>query len=126
MASTRQKRVSEEIRKFAGNFIAENGNRLSMITPTMVTVSPDLKQTTIYVSVFPLDHEDSALHFLRRKRNDFRTYIKKHGHTKVLPFVDFEIDQGEKNRQLIDEIAYNADMGEGKRVADEDETGEEN
>lgn len=105
MPSTRQKKYSEEIRKLAGDFIATEANRQSMITPTQVTVSPDLKQVTVYVSVFPLESEEQAIHFLRRKRNDFRTHIKKHGYTKVLPFVDFQVDEGEKNRQLIEEIS---------------------
>jgi len=105
MISTRQMKYSEEIRKHAGNFIAQEANRQSLITPTMVTVSPDLKQVTIYVSIFPLESEEMGIHFLKRKRNDFRTFIKKNGYTKVLPFVDFEIDHGEKNRQLIDKIS---------------------
>lgn len=105
MPTTRQKKYGEEIRKMAGDFIAAEANRGSMITPTYVTVSPDLKQTTVYVSVFPESSEEQALHFLRRRRNDFRTYIKKNGYTKVLPFVDFQIDAGEKNRQTIEEIS---------------------
>ncbi len=105
MPSTRQKKVAEEIRKCAGDFIAMEAGRGNLITPTQVTVSPDLKKTTVYVSVFPTDQEEQAIHFLRRKRNDFRTYIKRHTHAKVLPFVDFEIDLGEKNRQVIEEIS---------------------
>lgn len=105
MPSTRQKKYGEEIRKMAGDFIAAEANRGSMITPTYVTVSPDLKQTTIYVSIFPETSEEMGINFLRRKRNDFRTYIKKNGYTKVLPFVDFKLDEGEKNRQIIEEIS---------------------
>lgn len=104
MPSTRQKKYAEEIRKHAGNFIAAEANRKSLITPTEVTVSPDLKQVTIYVSIFPIESEEMGIHFLKRKRNDFRTYIKQNGYTKVLPFVDFELDMGEKNRQTIDDI----------------------
>jgi ribosome-binding factor A len=105
MKSTRQKKYAEEIRKHAGNFIAAEANRKSLITPTEVDVSPDLKQVTVYFSVFPIESEEMAVHFLKRKRNDFRTYIKQNGYTKVLPFVDFELDMGEKNRQIIDEIS---------------------
>ena len=105
MTSTRQKKYAEEIRKHAGNFIAQEANRNSMITPTSADVSPDLKQATVFVSVFPVDSEEMAINFLRRKRNDFRMFIKRNGYTKVLPFVDFQIDLGEKNRQIIDEIA---------------------
>jgi len=102
MASTRQKKFAEEIRKHAGNFIAQEANRQSMITPTNVDISPDLKNVTIYVSIFPESSEEMGLHFLKRKRNDFRTFIKQKGYVKVLPFVEFEIDRGEKSRQMMD------------------------
>jgi len=105
MASTRQMKFQEEIRKMAGDFIAAEANRQSMRTPTRVDISPDLKNATVYVSIFPEDSEEMGINFLRRKRNDFRTHIKKNGHTKVLPFVDFQLDLGEKNRQLIDSIS---------------------
>jgi len=102
MASTRQMKFAEEIRKHAGNFIAQEANRQSMITPTSVDISPDLKNVTIYVSIYPETSEEMGLHFLKRKRNDFRTFIKQKGYVKVLPFVDFEIDRGEKSRQMMD------------------------
>ena len=38
MTSTRQMKFAEEIRKHAGNFIAQEANRQSMITPTRVGI----------------------------------------------------------------------------------------
>ena len=103
MKSIRQKQIQEELRKLAGNFIANESNRQSLITPTRVEISPDLKRATIYFTVFPEDKENDVLHFLRRKRSEFKSYLKKL-HFKILPFVDFEIDHGEKNRQALDKI----------------------
>ena len=45
------------------------------------------------------------LAFAKRKRSEFREYLKKHSALQRLPTVDFEIDYGEKNRQRIDEIS---------------------
>lgn len=104
MASVRQQKISEEIRKFAGDFIAQEAGRGSLITPTRVDISPDLKNTTIYVSVFPEDKEEIALNFLKRKRTDFRTFVKDKGKFKSLPMVDFKIDLGEKNRLIVDKV----------------------
>ena len=103
MASDRQQKVAEEIRKTAGEFIAAEANRNALITPTRVDISPDLKNATIYVTVLPDKYEEDALHFLKRKRSEFKSYLKKK-HFKRLPFVDFEIDFGEKNRQALDNI----------------------
>jgi ribosome-binding factor A len=33
-----------------------------------------------------------------------REFLKKNMRTKIIPFVDFAIDLGEKNRQKIDEL----------------------
>ncbi len=104
MASVRQLKFSEEIRRYAGDFIAQEAARLSLITPTRVDISPDLKNCTIYVSVFPEDKEDFAINFLKRKRSEFRTYLIEKAKFKTLPLVDFVIDLGEKNRQLVDQV----------------------
>jgi len=103
MRSIRQQQIQEELRKMAGNFISNESNRQSLITPTRVEVSPDLKRATVYFTVFPEDKEDDVLNFLRRKRSEFKTYLKKLKF-KILPFVDFEIDRGEKNRQALEDI----------------------
>jgi len=103
MASIRQQKVSEELRKMAGEFIASHAGRGSLITPTRVDISPDLKRASIFFTVLPATQEENALSFLKRNRSEFRQYLKKI-HFKVLPFVDFEIDYGEKNRQVIDAI----------------------
>jgi len=103
MPSIRQEKVQEELRKLAGDFIAHESNRQSLITPTRVSISPDLKRATVFFTVLPENKEEEVLHFLRRKRTDFKSYLKKL-HFKVLPFIDFEIDHGEKNRQALDLI----------------------
>lgn len=118
-------KYAEEIRKHAGAFIAQEANRKSMITPTMVTASPDLKKVTVYVSIFPETSEEMGIHFLKRKRNDFRTFIKRNGYVKVLPFVDFEIDLGEKNRRAIDAIAAADKDLAADREMKKDQEGEE-
>tara|TARA_B100000508_G_scaffold60333_1_gene47257 strand:+ start:302949 stop:303272 length:324 start_codon:yes stop_codon:yes gene_type:complete len=101
----RQEKVREELLKIAGEFISREANRNNLITATDASISPDLKQATVFISVFPNDNEQGALAFLKRHRNDFRTFLKQRISFKVLPFVDFKIDEGEKNRQRIDELS---------------------
>ena len=97
-------KINEELRKAAGDFVAREAGRESLITPTRADVSPDLKKATIYFTVIPDSAEENALNFMRRKRSDFKHYLKRL-HFKVLPFVDFQIDYGEKNRLEIEEIS---------------------
>jgi len=102
----RQSKIREEMIKIAGEFISREANRNNLITVTDASISPDLKQSTIFISVFPNDNEQGALAFLKRHRNDFRSFVKQRISFKVLPFVDFKIDEGEKNRQRIEEILH--------------------
>jgi ribosome-binding factor A len=105
MTSLRQVKVSELIRQIAGDFIEIETNRTSLITITRVNVAPNLKNSTIFVTILPEKAEKDALDFLKRQRSNFRQYIKKRRvNLRVIPFFDFEIDYGEKNRQNITDI----------------------
>ncbi len=104
MASRRQTQVSEMLMHLAGEFFARESNGKSLITVTRADVSPDLRNVKIYMSVLPESYEKPALNFAKRSRTEFREYIKGHSRMQYLPNVDFEIDLGEKNRQLIDDL----------------------
>lgn len=88
----------------AADFFARESNRESLITVTRADVSPDLKNVKIYFTVLPEKFEEAALNFAKRNRTDFREYIKKHASLQRLPTIDFVIDDGEKNRQRIDDL----------------------
>jgi len=103
----RQEKVANFIKELGAKFLERENNRTSLITVTSCTVSPDLKRTTIFITVFPNKKEASALGFVKRKRKDLRTYLKKNMKIKTIPFVEIEIDKGEKNRQRIDELLNN-------------------
>ena len=98
-------RVAELIKDTAAVFLNRESNRLSLITVIRATISKDFKNATVFFTVYPQEKEEEALHFAKRKRSDFKTYLKSHLHLKRIPFVDFEIDAGEKHRQKIDEIS---------------------
>lgn len=101
----KQDKVSSLIVELANDFINRESNRESLVTITYADVSPNLKNSTIFFTVFPEDKENTALEFLKRKRSDFREFAKTHSRLRVLPTFDFEIDLGEKNRQRIEEIS---------------------
>lgn len=101
----RAEKISNNIKELLGAFIEENSNRKSMITITNIYLTSDFKRVTLFVTVFPEQSENAALDFLKRQRSDARDYLKKHSRLARLPFIDFEIDKGEKARQRIDELS---------------------
>lgn len=105
MIEHRGEKISNIIREAIGAFIEENSNRQSMITITNVHLSSDFKSVIIFVTVFPEHKENAGMDFLKRQRTDARTYLKKHSRLARLPFLDFQIDKGEKSRQRIEELS---------------------
>lgn len=92
------------VQHLVANYINIESNRTSLITVTNIDLAPDMERATVLISVYPEEKAKAALDFLNRKRDDVRDYIKKHSKLRRLPRVTFAIDEGEKNRQRIDEL----------------------
>ncbi len=103
----RNEKIANFIKELAANFLGRENNKTSLITVTSCNTSPDLKRATIFITVLPISKEHAALDFAKRKRPELRDYLKKNMETKIIPFIDIEIDRGEKNRQRIDELLRN-------------------
>jgi ribosome-binding factor A len=108
MSEIRDQKLKEAIREVAAEFISRESNRLSLITITDVSLSDRGKTAKIFFTVLPVEKEKAALDFAKRMREDFRNYFKEKVRMRALPFFDFEIDKGEKNRQKIDELSRNS------------------
>lgn len=105
MTNNRDNKLKDIIKEIAADFLQRESNHLSLITVTDVSVSDKGNLATIFFTVLPEDKEKAALDFSKRKRAEFREYFKGKVKMRALPFFDFEIDKGEKNRQRIDDIA---------------------
>jgi len=104
MELPKQERLRTEIRRLANEFLIRESNRLSIITVTGVDVDREAERAIISVSILPEGKEEAAIDFLKRSRSDFRDYVKEKARLSRIPFFDFEIDRGEKNRQKIEGI----------------------
>jgi ribosome-binding factor A len=104
----KKEKLEELIRSLAAQFLAEEADPSSLITITRATASTKLETATIFFTVYPETREKSALDFVKRKRKQFRDFVKSHSRLRYVPFVDFQIDAGEKNRQHIDELSRNS------------------
>ena len=100
----RNEKVANQIKELAAEFLGRENNRTSLITVISCNASPDLKKATIFITVLPNSKEHDALDFAKRKRAEIRDFLKGKMNTKIIPFLDKQIDQGEKNRQKIDEL----------------------
>lgn len=105
MNGEREQKIYGLFRRLAGKFISEETNHTSLITVTNLKGHDNLRGCTIFVTILPVEAEDTALDFLKRKRGEFRQYVKKNSRIKFIPTFDFEIDEGEKNRQRIDDVS---------------------
>lgn len=102
--SHRQDKVSGRLQEIISKFLNEQAGIQSVITVTHCDVSRDLKKVTAYISVFPETQEEGALNFAKRQRQAIREVIAKEMPMKNIPFVEIEIDEGEKNRQRVEQL----------------------
>ena len=102
--STRDERLKEILHDLGARFLILNGNASSLLTVTRVELTRDGKCATIFFTVFPDSFEKTALEFAKRKRSEFKEFVKENSKLGRIPQLDFEIDSGEKNRQKIDSL----------------------
>ncbi len=107
MPANRDEILKDIIKEAAAEFLQKESNYISVLTVTNVFLSDKGNRAIIFFTVLPLNKEKGALDFVKRKRAEFREFFKSKARMRALPFFDFEIDKGEKNRQKIDEIARN-------------------
>lgn len=103
--SDRHLRVESLIRELVAAFIQQEANPDPLITVTRATTAPDYRRVTIFFTTIPDGREEDALAFLKRAGSEMRGYIKKKSNLKIIPFIEFSIDYGERHRQHIDDIA---------------------
>ena len=102
--SNRKERMEEILHHLGARFLSLNGNNSSLMTVTSVELTRDEKRATIFFTVFPEKFQKTALEFAKRKRSDFKSFVKENSKLGKIPQLDFEIDLGEKNRQKIDAL----------------------
>lgn len=105
---SRHDRFVKELKKHGSDFLNTLSNRTSLITITRIDLSADTKRSTFFISVLPETKEAEALEFLNRRARDAQHYIGDKIKVRRTPSVTFVLDQGEKNRQRIDELLANS------------------
>lgn len=107
MSLYREEKIENKIRELSATFIEKECGNTSLITVTRVILAPGGKNAKIMISVLPREKENAAYGFIKRNLGDMRKFIQKNLSIHNIPFLDVEIDDGEKNRQRIDELLKN-------------------
>ncbi len=102
--SGRDTKIEEQVKEIAARVIERESNKTALITINRVELYEKGRKAMIYISVLPETGEESAINFLKRKRIDMRDEVKKYLKIRTIPFLDVEIDMGEKARRHIDEL----------------------
>jgi ribosome-binding factor A len=98
-------RTAELIAHEAAQFILRNAGPDSLITVTRAVPNTHGDRYTVFVSVLPDDKIRPALSFLDRQHEAFSEHLKRHARIRPLPRITFALDDGEKNRQRLDELS---------------------
>jgi ribosome-binding factor A len=104
-ANKKDGRLKKIVRELATEFVERESNRQSLVTVTDIRLADKGKRALILLSVFPETAERAVIDFLKRRRGSFREFVVAESALGRIPFFDFSIDLGEKNRQKIDRMS---------------------
>lgn len=93
------------LRELVATFVVAEANPNPLITITRVSVSPNLRDATVFFTTIPDNREQDALVFMKRAGTELRDHIKKRSNLKYIPNFVFEVDGGERARQYIDDLS---------------------
>ncbi|HEY4514668.1 MAG TPA: ribosome-binding factor A [Candidatus Paceibacterota bacterium] len=104
MRERRTHKLGDEVRDLVATYLEEHSDRTSLITVTRVELLRNGKLARCYVSVFPPEREEASLGFANRNLAEIKSYIASKTKMRMIPNIQIVSDQGEKNRQRIDEL----------------------
>ena len=104
MQGFKAEQIRGRIKEIVAEYISRETNGKSLITVTTVDVNDKADRGVVFITVLPENEEAGALNFLKRKRSEIKKYIQKRLPIANTPFIDFEIDTGEKLFQKITKI----------------------
>ena len=89
-----------------------------LVTVTRVTVSEDLREATVFVSVLPEEHEKLTMHGLEAASRYIRREAAELVALSRMPTLKFKVDRGMKNQAAVFR-ALGEIKAEDEKVGDE-------
>ncbi len=107
METTRQKKVSRLLQKELSSIFHKEAPALigsSMVSVTLVKVSPDLANANIYLSIFPVDEPMQALKVIKSNGSLIRKNLGKkiRNQLRIVPILEYFLDNSAAYVEEID------------------------
>ncbi len=111
MSSIRANQVAELLRTKINNVIIRDFEPPmgTLISVSYVTVSPDLKNATAFLSIIPDNKLGSGLSSIKKFGGHVQKEIRKHLHMKIIPRIRWELDERDLRYKEIDDALKNSD-----------------
>jgi len=100
----KEEKLTSILQRLIGEYMSRLDFNNSFVGVNRVELSKDLKIAGIFIGVYPEQNEKEALKTIKSKTAELRKNIKKNIRTRILPKLEFYIDEGEKNRQRVEEL----------------------
>ena len=103
--SKRTEQVAELLRLEINNILVRDFEQPigCLVSVARITISPDLKNATAYLSVIPDNKLGSALSAVKKFNNHIHKELNKKIVTKIVPRLHWEIDDTDLKYKAIDE-----------------------
>lgn len=101
----RQEKINSFIRELVSEFILKKiAVKNALITTTRADISSNLRNLKIFITVYPEKEENKALKELKNHYREWQEHLANNLKIKFLPYSEFLIDKGEKNRMKIEKL----------------------
>ncbi|MEK7200722.1 MAG: hypothetical protein AAB672_01130 [Patescibacteria group bacterium] len=101
----KDEKMASLICQFAAEYFCIESNKDSLMTVTKTDILDKGKRAIVFFTTLPREKEPQALEFAKRRQRDFRQFVMSKKSFGFTPKIDFAIDEGEHNRQRIDELS---------------------
>ncbi len=85
-------------------FFNTMGNKTALITVTNVVLTKRGNGATLFISVFPVDKEKTALDFVNRNLGELRKVLREKIRSRAIPSFKVVADHGEQARDEINRL----------------------
>lgn len=109
MDSTRQQKIARLLQRDIAEIVQKemaDATRGSLVTITMVRVSPDLAYAKVYVSIFPFERSSSILDAIKEQNWLIRKMLgaRIRNQLKIVPELEFFLDDSLEYIDNIDNL----------------------
>jgi ribosome-binding factor A len=108
MESTRQLKVAKLLQKELGIYLQRNSLTYlnTLLSVTVVRISPDLSFAKVFVSVFPPEKREEVLNVLNETKSHVRFELGKKvkNQLRIVPELAFHIDDSLDYAERIDKL----------------------